>query len=68
MDYFRNSIHLTLGGIMAFSIVIKDKTFSSLLDMGKEMYLYPEAFEKVLTSRKFLKILKRKMKKNLMNY
>ncbi len=43
---------------MAFSIVIKDKTFTSLVDMGKEMYLYPEAFEKVLTSRKFLKILK----------
>ncbi len=43
---------------MAFSIVIKDKTFSSLEQIGKEMYLYPEAFEKILTSRKFLLILK----------
>ena len=40
-----------------FKIVIKDKTFTSLEEFGKNMYLYPEACETLLTSTKFLKIL-----------
>ena len=41
-----------------FKIKIKDQIFTSLEELGKNMYLYPEACETLLTSTKFLKILK----------
>lgn len=40
-----------------FRIVIKDKVFTSLEEFGRNMYLYPEACENLLTSAKFLKAL-----------
>lgn len=40
-----------------FRIKIKDEVFASLEDFGRNMYLYPEACENLLTSTKFLKAL-----------
>ena len=40
-----------------FRIQIKDKIYASLEEFGREMYLYPEACETLLTSTKFLKAL-----------
>ena len=41
-----------------FKIKIKDHVITSLEELGRNMYLYPEAFETLLVSTKFLKILK----------
>ena len=41
-----------------FKIKIKDYVITSLEELGRNMYLYPEAFETLLVSTKFLKILK----------
>lgn len=40
-----------------FRIQIKDQVFASLEDFGRNMYLYPEHCEYILTSTKFLKEL-----------
>lgn len=40
-----------------FRIKIKDQIFASLEEFGRQMYLYPEACESLLTSTKFLKAL-----------
>ena len=40
-----------------FRIKIKDQVFASLEEFGRNMYLYPEACESLLTSTKFLKAL-----------
>ncbi len=45
-----------------FKIKIKDQIFTSLEELGRNMYLYPEACETLLTSTKFLKILKEENK------
>ena len=41
-----------------FKIKIKDHVITSLEELGRNMYLYPEAFETLLVSTKFLKVLK----------
>ena len=41
-----------------FKIKIKDHVITSLEELGRNMYLYPEAFETLLVSTKLLKILK----------
>ena len=48
-----------------FKIKIKDQVFTSLEELGRNMYLYPEACETLLTSTKFLKILKEENKELL---
>lgn len=40
-----------------FKIKIKDQVFTSLEEFGRNIYLYPEACETLLTSTKFLKAL-----------
>ena len=48
-----------------FKIKIKDHVITSLEELGRNMYLYPEAFETLLVSTKFLKILKNENKELL---
>ena len=41
-----------------FKIKIKEQVFTSLEELGRNMYLYPEACETLLVSNKFLRILR----------
>lgn len=43
---------------MSFVIKLEDKKMTSLKELGENMYLYPDASEKLLTSNKFLRFLK----------
>lgn len=43
---------------MGFIIKLQDQRLTSLKELGEKMYLYPDASEKLITSSKFLKILK----------
>ena len=43
---------------MNFVVVLEGKKFTSLEELGLNMYLYTEASEKLITSDKFLKFLK----------
>ncbi|MDD6301921.1 MAG: hypothetical protein PUA56_01210 [Bacillales bacterium] len=40
-----------------YKIVIQDQVFTSLIEFGRNMYLYPEACESLIVSNKFLKLL-----------
>ena len=43
---------------MDFIIKLQDQRLTSFKELGEIMYLYPDASEKLITSSKFLKILK----------
>jgi hypothetical protein len=42
---------------MSFKIIVEDQVFSSIEEFARNIYLYPDASEKVLTSTKFLSLL-----------
>ncbi len=42
---------------MSFKIVLQDHVFSSIEEFARNIYLYPDASEKTLTSTKFLNLL-----------